>query len=161
MATMIGYEGIKVQQKNTPFPKDGSICSTNVDRYPSTGQGYPIPQLDVRYWQNLIGTVETFLQFPIQIIAARELPYELAERQLPMLRISEYIDMAISRARFEEIKDEEPIYAEVPGLPGVWATGKTLEECRANLRDVIDGWIEVRKRRGLQIPAINSHKLAD
>lgn len=78
-----------------------------------------------------------------------------------MLRISEYIDMAIARAQFEKIEDNEPFYAEVPGLPGVWATGRTQDECRTNLRDVIDGWIEVRKRRGLQIPSINNHRLAD
>jgi len=49
------------------------------------------------------------------------------------------------------IKDEEPYYGEVPELPGVWATGKTLEECRKNLIEVIDGWIIVRLRRGIPI----------
>jgi predicted RNase H-like HicB family nuclease len=33
----------------------------------------------------------------------------------------------------------------------MWATGKTLEECRKNLAEVIDGWIIVRLRKGLPL----------
>jgi len=61
--------------------------------------------------------------------------------------IIEYIEAALSKAKYEIINDEEPFYGEVPGLQGVWATGKTLEECRENLREVIDGWIIVRLRK--------------
>ncbi len=69
--------------------------------------------------------------------------------------IREYIDAALSHARYEMIEDEEPFYGEVPELQGVWATGKTLEECRANLNEVIDGWILVRLSRGFTIPEID------
>jgi len=55
------------------------------------------------------------------------------------------------------IEDEEPYYGEVPELEGVWATGKTLEECRKYLVEVIDGWILVRLRNGLPIPAIGGY----
>jgi predicted RNase H-like HicB family nuclease len=68
--------------------------------------------------------------------------------------ILQYIEKALAHARYEKIDDEEPYYGEVPGLPGVWATGKTLEECRRNLMEVIDGWLIVRLRRGLPIPPI-------
>jgi len=44
---------------------------------------------------------------------------------------------------YEIIDDKEPFYGEVKDLKGVWATGNTLEECRKNLRDVIEGWILV------------------
>ena len=64
----------------------------------------------------------------------------------------EYIAAALSKAKYELIKDEEPYYGEVPELEGVWATGKTLEECRTNLAEVIDGWIIVRLRKGLPLP---------
>jgi predicted RNase H-like HicB family nuclease len=37
----------------------------------------------------------------------------------------------------------------------VWAIGKTLEECRENLKGVIKGWIALRLRLGLAIPPIN------
>ena len=68
--------------------------------------------------------------------------------------LTEYIEAALSKAKYELIEDEEPFYGEVPELEGVWATGKTLEECRKNLVEVIDGWIIVRLRRGLPIPPI-------
>ena len=66
--------------------------------------------------------------------------------------ITEYIEAALSRAKYEIMEDEEPYYGEVPELEGVWATGKTLEECRHNLAEVIDGWLVVRLKRGLLIP---------
>jgi predicted RNase H-like HicB family nuclease len=68
--------------------------------------------------------------------------------------IIEYIEAARARARYELIDDEEPYYGEVPDLPGVWATRKTLEECRKNLAEVIDGWIIIHLRRGLPVPKL-------
>lgn len=68
--------------------------------------------------------------------------------------ITEYINAALSQAKYEIIDDEEPYYGEVTGLEGVWASGKTLEECRHNLAEVIDGWLVVRLKRGLSVPAI-------
>jgi predicted RNase H-like HicB family nuclease len=65
--------------------------------------------------------------------------------------ITEYLEAAMSKAKYEIINDEEPYYGEVPELEGVWATGKTLEECRKNLAEVIDGWIVVRLKKGLSI----------
>jgi len=40
--------------------------------------------------------------------------------------LTEYIEEALRRAKYEIIEDEEPFYSEVEELPGVWATGKTL-----------------------------------
>ena len=71
--------------------------------------------------------------------------------------LTEYIEAALSKAKYELIEDEEPYYGEVPELEGVWATGKTLEECRKNLVEVIDGWILVRLRKGLPIPPIGAY----
>ncbi len=75
--------------------------------------------------------------------------------------ITEYIEAAMSKARYEIIADEEPYYGEVPELEGVWATGKTLEECRKNLAEVIDGWIIVRLRKGLPLPSIGEYKIEE
>lgn len=68
--------------------------------------------------------------------------------------IREYIEAAMRRGRYELIQDEEPFYGEVPELQGVWATGKTLEECWQNLAEVVDGWILIRLARGLPIPPL-------
>lgn len=70
--------------------------------------------------------------------------------------IVQYIEAALSHARYEILDNEEPYYGEVPELTGVWATGKTLEECRKNLAEVIDGWIVVRLRYGLSIPPLDN-----
>jgi hypothetical protein len=58
--------------------------------------------------------------------------------------ITEYINAAMKIAHYEIIEDEEPYYGEIPELKGVWATGKTLEECRDNLSENLEGWILVR-----------------
>jgi len=73
--------------------------------------------------------------------------------------ITEYIAAALSRAKYEIIEDEEPYYGEVPELKGVWATGKTLEECRQNLAEIIDGWLVVKLKKGLPIPPLGEHKV--
>jgi len=75
--------------------------------------------------------------------------------------IIEYIQAALDKAKYEIIEDEESYYGEVPGIDGVWSTGKTLEECRKNLAEVIDGWIVVRLRRELPIPPIAEHKIEE
>jgi predicted RNase H-like HicB family nuclease len=75
--------------------------------------------------------------------------------------LTEYIKAALDRAKFEIIKDDEPYYGEVPELEGVWATGKTLEECRNNLAEVIDGWLVVRLRRGLPIPPLGKYRVSE
>jgi len=63
--------------------------------------------------------------------------------------ILESIEKALSHARYEIIEDEEPYYGEIPGLPGVYATGRSLEECQENLKHVIEGWILVRREHNL------------
>lgn len=75
--------------------------------------------------------------------------------------IREYIKAALERAKYEIITDEEPYYGEVPELEGVWATGKTLEECRKNLIEVIEGWLVVRLKRGLPIPPLGEDRIEE
>ena len=73
--------------------------------------------------------------------------------------ITEYINAALDKAKYELIQDEEPYYGEVRELKGVWATGKTLEDCRRNLAEVIDGWLIVRLKKGLPIPPLGGHRV--
>lgn len=75
--------------------------------------------------------------------------------------IREYIEAALNRAKYELIEDEEPYYGEIPELKGVWATGKTLEECRRSLADVVDGWLIVRLKKGLPVPPIGNLKVEE
>jgi predicted RNase H-like HicB family nuclease len=66
---------------------------------------------------------------------------------------SEYIQAALARAVYEPIEDGEHC-ATVPGLRGVIAVGGTVEECRTNLIEVLEGWIALRLRLGMAIPPI-------
>jgi predicted RNase H-like HicB family nuclease len=73
--------------------------------------------------------------------------------------INEYIQAALELAHYEIIEDEEPFYGEIAALPGVWATGRSLEECRRNLAETIEGWILVRNQQQLEIPTISGHSI--
>ncbi len=74
--------------------------------------------------------------------------------------IQDYIEAAMQHAHYELIDDDEPYYGEVPELRGVWATGKTLEECRQSLAEVVDGWVLIRIARGLKIPPLGQVQIS-
>jgi predicted RNase H-like HicB family nuclease len=73
--------------------------------------------------------------------------------------IRDYIAEAMRRAKYEMIDDSEPFYGHIPGCRGVWATGTTLEECRQNLEDALDGWLVVRIAQGLAIPPLGKARI--
>jgi predicted RNase H-like HicB family nuclease len=50
--------------------------------------------------------------------------------------------------------EEGGYWAEVPALPGCVTEGETMEEVMANLKDAIEGWLEVEKRRS-GVEAVN------
>lgn len=68
--------------------------------------------------------------------------------------LTEYIQSALERAMYEIIEDVEPYYGEIPDLSGVWATGKTLEECRRNLSEALEDWLLLSIAKHLPIPRI-------
>lgn len=75
--------------------------------------------------------------------------------------LTEYIEEALKTARYEIIEDEDSYYGEIDKLKGVWAAGKTLEECRDNLKEVIEGWILLSIKRGLSIPKIGKFEIKE
>ena len=68
--------------------------------------------------------------------------------------IKEYIEAALARATYEIIEDEEPHYGEIPSMQGVWASGKTLEECRRSLAETVEDWVLLSIAKGLPIPTL-------
>ena len=45
-------------------------------------------------------------------------------------------------------KDETGYYvAEVPALPGCVSQGKTMKEAKANIKEAIEGWLEVMNEK--------------
>ena len=63
-----------------------------------------------------------------------------------------YIAQALNAASYEQF-DDSTWYAEIERFPGVYATAATQAACRAELHDVVRGWIEVRLRHNLSLPA--------
>ena len=51
--------------------------------------------------------------------------------------ITEYIYKKLNQAQYKIIEDGS-YFGEIPGLQGVWASEKTLEECRETLREVLE-----------------------
>jgi predicted RNase H-like HicB family nuclease len=46
--------------------------------------------------------------------------------------------------------EEGGYWAEVPALPGCITEGETMEEVLANLKDAIEGWLDVASDRELK-----------
>jgi len=58
--------------------------------------------------------------------------------------LKNYIRTAMGKARYEILPDDGTYYGEIPGFDGVYANAKTLEECRDQLEEVLEGWILLR-----------------
>ncbi len=72
--------------------------------------------------------------------------------------LTEYIGAALRHAQYELMEDGQ-FFANVPELPGVWASGATVETCREELREVIEGWLLLGLRQGDEIPALDGISL--
>ena len=69
-----------------------------------------------------------------------------------VVMLQDYISTYLKKAKYERVESGKQFYAEIEELRGVWATGRTLEECRENLASTLEGWIIFRLRRNLPIP---------
>jgi predicted RNase H-like HicB family nuclease len=72
--------------------------------------------------------------------------------------IHQYIDEALHRASYSVV-DGNLCRATVAGLPGVIATGATLEACRDQLAEIVEEWVLVRVSRGLSIPRLGTARV--
>ena len=73
--------------------------------------------------------------------------------------LTEYIRAAMRRASYE-ILDDRSFYGEIPGFQGVFADAETLEDCREQLREVLEGWIVLGLRLGHPMPVVDGISLA-
>lgn len=74
------------------------------------------------------------------------------------MQTADYIQAAVEHADFETIEDGT-VYAEIPGLDGVWANAGTREAATEELREVLEDWILLRVSKGLSIPDIDGHAI--
>jgi predicted RNase H-like HicB family nuclease len=52
--------------------------------------------------------------------------------------LTKYICAAMHKATYEILSDGS-FYGEIPGLQGVYANAETLEACREQLQEILDG----------------------
>jgi len=71
-----------------------------------------------------------------------------------------YIRAALHRAKYEILSDDSSFYGEIPGFQGVYANADTLEACRDELEDVLEGWILFRVSRNLDLPIVDNIDLS-
>ena len=67
----------------------------------------------------------------------------------------EYIQAALRHADYEILPDDGTYYGEIRECNGVYANATTLEECREQLRQVLEEWVLFRVHRNLPLPAID------
>jgi predicted RNase H-like HicB family nuclease len=67
--------------------------------------------------------------------------------------LTEYVGAALRRATYEILPDDT-FYGEIPGFQGVYANADTLEACREELREVLEGWIILGLRMEHLLPVI-------
>jgi len=72
----------------------------------------------------------------------------------------EYVQSAMSHAKYEILKDQKKYYGEIPQCKGVYATARNLEECRRQLAEILEEWVLLRVYRHLKLPIFDGVKLS-
>ncbi len=67
--------------------------------------------------------------------------------------LTQYIQAAMRRAVYEILSDGT-FYGEISGFQGVYANAETLEGCREELQEVLEGWIVLGLRLGHTLPSV-------
>ena len=73
--------------------------------------------------------------------------------------LTEYVQAALKKAKYEILQDDDSYYGEIPGFKGVYANAATLEECRNELREVLEDWILLSISRHLPLPIVDGIEL--
>ena len=73
--------------------------------------------------------------------------------------LTNYIQAAMRKAHYEILPDGEGCFGSIPDLQGIWANAETLEDCREELREVLEEWILIGLKMGHPIPQIDGIEL--
>jgi len=68
--------------------------------------------------------------------------------------LAQYLGAAMRLAQYEYLPEDGVYYGEIPPLAGVWATGKTLEDCQRDLREVLEEWLALRQQWNQALPVL-------
>lgn len=67
--------------------------------------------------------------------------------------LSEFLENKLKKARYKLLPDGS-YFGEIAGVRGVWANAKTLENCREELREVLEEWLLLKVRAGEDISGL-------
>ncbi len=67
--------------------------------------------------------------------------------------ISEFIAKMLKTATYKLLKDGT-YFGEISGARGVWANAKNLEDCRKELKEVLEDWILLKVRDNENVPGL-------
>lgn len=88
-----------------------------------------------------------------------EIPVILSPDELPPGELlAEYIEISMKEAVFKVLCDGT-YFAEIPGFEGAWANADTLENCRQEMKEVLEDWILLGIKLGHPIPVVGSISL--
>jgi predicted RNase H-like HicB family nuclease len=65
--------------------------------------------------------------------------------------LSEFLDKQLKNAKYKKLEDGT-YFGAIPGLRGVWSNAKNLEDCRRELREVLEDWLFLKIRDHQQVP---------
>jgi len=71
----------------------------------------------------------------------------------------EYVQAALGHAKYEILADDNSYYGEIPECNGVYANAATLEQCREQLREVLEEWVLFRVHKNLPLPVVDGIEL--
>jgi predicted RNase H-like HicB family nuclease len=72
--------------------------------------------------------------------------------------LTEYMEHAMRKAHYE-LTENGRFFAAIPKCKGLWAEGKTLEECREELRSTLEDWLLLGLQLGHTVPVIDGINL--
>lgn len=67
--------------------------------------------------------------------------------------VVEYIQAAIETAEYKKLEDGS-WFAEISEFEGIWANGKSVEECRKELIEVLEEWLILKLKDKDPIPVV-------
>ena len=73
--------------------------------------------------------------------------------------LSNYITAALKHARYEILEEDGAFYGEIPECNGVYAQSDSLEQCRAEIEEVLEEWILFRIYKNLELPIIDGREI--
>lgn len=73
--------------------------------------------------------------------------------------LTEYIEAAMRKARYEILSGDNTFYGYFPGFDGVCANADDLDGCRSELKEVLKEWIMLGISRHLPLPIVDGIQL--